>query len=58
MMTVYHANSQVSGMRLHQVKVNDGDWHHLQLELHNSKDDPDVQCLAVMTFDYGLHQVR
>ncbi|XP_053103347.1 cadherin EGF LAG seven-pass G-type receptor 2 isoform X2 [Hemicordylus capensis] len=57
LMTVHRANSQISALRVHQVKVNDGDWHHLQLELHNSRDNPEAQCLAIMTFDYGLHQV-
>ncbi|KAL8168510.1 UNVERIFIED_CONTAM: Cadherin EGF LAG seven-pass G-type receptor 2 [Gekko kuhli] len=57
LMTVYRANSQVSALRLHQVKVNDGDWHHLQLELHNSRDSPEAQCIAIMAFDYGIHQV-
>ncbi|XP_077190373.1 cadherin EGF LAG seven-pass G-type receptor 2 isoform X2 [Paroedura picta] len=57
LMTVYRASSQVSALRLHQVKVNDGDWHHLQLELHNSRDSPEAKCLAMMAFDYGLHQV-
>ncbi|XP_062834481.1 cadherin EGF LAG seven-pass G-type receptor 2 isoform X1 [Anolis carolinensis] len=57
LMTVYRANSQVSALRLYQVKVNDGDWHHLKLELHSNKDYLDAQCLALMAFDYGLHQV-
>ncbi|KAF7254507.1 Cadherin EGF LAG seven-pass G-type receptor 2 [Varanus komodoensis] len=57
LMTVSRANSQVSSLRLHQVKVNDGDWHHLQLELRSSRDNPEAQCLAIMVFDYGLHQV-
>ncbi|XP_060087564.1 cadherin EGF LAG seven-pass G-type receptor 2 isoform X2 [Heteronotia binoei] len=57
LMTVYRASSQVSALRLHQVKVNDGDWHHLQLELHNSRDSPEAQCVAIMAFDYGMHQV-
>ncbi|KAM6454465.1 cadherin EGF LAG seven-pass G-type receptor 2 isoform 4-T4 [Liasis olivaceus] len=57
LMTVYRTNSQISALRLHQVKVNDGDWHHLQLELHSSWDNPEAQCLAIMAFDYGLHQV-
>lgn len=57
-MTVYRANIQISALRLHQVKVNDGDWHHLQLELHSSWDNPEAQWLAIMAFDYGLHQVQ
>ena len=57
LMTVYRANSRVSALRLHQVKVNDGDWHHMQLELRSSRDNPEAQCLATMAFDYGLHQV-
>ncbi|XP_060132979.1 cadherin EGF LAG seven-pass G-type receptor 2 isoform X2 [Zootoca vivipara] len=57
LMTVYRANSRVSALRLHQVKVNDGDWHHMQLELRSSRGSPEAQCLATMAFDYGLHQV-
>lgn len=57
-MTVYRANNLVSALRLHQVKVNDGDWHHLQLELRSNRNSPEAQYLAIMTFDYGLQQVQ
>uniref|UniRef100_A0A8C4W938 Cadherin EGF LAG seven-pass G-type receptor 2 n=1 Tax=Gopherus evgoodei TaxID=1825980 RepID=A0A8C4W938_9SAUR len=43
-------------LRLHQVKVNDGDWHHLQLELRRRRESTEVE--AVLALDYGLHQVR
>lgn len=58
LMSFHRASSRVSVLRLHQVKVNDGDWHHLQLELRSSKDSQESRCLAVMALDYGLHQVR
>ncbi|XP_019369272.1 PREDICTED: cadherin EGF LAG seven-pass G-type receptor 2, partial [Gavialis gangeticus] len=57
LMSFHRASSRVSMLRLHQVKVNDGDWHHLQLELRSSKDSQESRCLAVMALDYGLHQV-
>ncbi|KAG6928014.1 cadherin EGF LAG seven-pass G-type receptor 2, partial [Chelydra serpentina] len=44
-------------LRLHQVKVNDGDWHHLQLELRRGRESVEAEGLAVLALDYGLHQV-
>ncbi|XP_053882803.1 cadherin EGF LAG seven-pass G-type receptor 2 isoform X1 [Malaclemys terrapin pileata] len=44
-------------LRLHQVKVNDGDWHHLQLELRHGRESAEAGGLAVLALDYGLHQV-
>ncbi|XP_029430115.1 cadherin EGF LAG seven-pass G-type receptor 2 [Rhinatrema bivittatum] len=57
MATIHHAGSPVATLLLHQVKVNDGDWHHVQLELQSSREGQEEQGLAVMSFDYGLHQV-
>ncbi|XP_069489759.1 cadherin EGF LAG seven-pass G-type receptor 2 isoform X2 [Ambystoma mexicanum] len=58
MMTLHRASSRVSILKLDQVKVNDGDWHYLQLEMRSRKrQSPEPQALAIMTFDYGLHEV-
>lgn len=56
-MTLHRASSRVSTLKLDHVKVNDGDWHYLQLEMRSRKDSPEAHGVAVMTFDYGLHEV-
>ncbi|XP_078500339.1 cadherin EGF LAG seven-pass G-type receptor 2 isoform X1 [Lissotriton helveticus] len=56
-MTLHRTSSRVSMLKLDHVKVNDGDWHYLQLEMRSRKDSPEAHGVAVMTFDYGLHEV-
>eukprot|EP00062_Callorhinchus_milii_P009585 gi/632953584/ref/XP_007892498.1/ PREDICTED: cadherin EGF LAG seven-pass G-type receptor 2 [Callorhinchus milii] len=56
MLAVYRSSTQVTALTLEQVKVNDGDWHHLHLELRSSKDGQETKYIALMSIDYGLHQ--
>lgn len=43
--------------QVEEVTVNDGDWHHVQMEL---KDIPggEPRHKAVLSFDHGLYTVR
>ncbi|XP_072134760.1 cadherin EGF LAG seven-pass G-type receptor 2 isoform X3 [Mobula birostris] len=56
MLNVYRSSSQVTALTMEQLKVNDGDWHHLQLELRSSKNGKETKYTVLMSIDYGHHQ--
>nr|XP_014351913.1 PREDICTED: cadherin EGF LAG seven-pass G-type receptor 2 [Latimeria chalumnae] len=56
LLEVLPATGPISALKLDQVKVNDGDWHHLQVEMRSNKGSQQPRYLALMSFDYGLHQ--
>ncbi|XP_072233193.1 cadherin EGF LAG seven-pass G-type receptor 1 isoform X2 [Leuresthes tenuis] len=39
-----------------QVRVNDGEWHHLLVELKSIKDGKDIKYMAAVSLDYGMYQ--
>lgn len=41
-----------------QVRVNDGEWHHLLVELRSVKDNKDIKYIAAVSLDYGMYQVQ
>jgi len=41
-----------------QVRVNDGEWHHLLVELKSIKDGKDIKYMAAVSLDYGMYQVQ
>ncbi|XP_069485338.1 cadherin EGF LAG seven-pass G-type receptor 1 isoform X3 [Ambystoma mexicanum] len=53
---VYSGFSLVASLKVTQKRVNDGEWHHLLIELKSSKDGKDIKYLAVMSLDYGMYQ--
>lgn len=55
---VYSGLSQVASLKMSQLRVSDGEWHHLLIELKSAKDGKDIKYLAVMSLDYGMYQVR
>lgn len=55
---VYSGLSQVANLKMSQLRVSDGEWHHLLIELKSAKDGKDIKYLAVMSLDYGMYQVR
>lgn len=40
-----------------QVRVNDGEWHHVLVELKTIKDGKDIKYMALVSLDYGMFQV-
>ncbi|XP_072003202.1 cadherin EGF LAG seven-pass G-type receptor 1 isoform X3 [Engystomops pustulosus] len=53
---VYSGLTRVAGMKIQQMRVSDGEWHHLLIELKSSKDGKDIKYLAIMYLDYGVYQ--
>ncbi|XP_038612021.1 cadherin EGF LAG seven-pass G-type receptor 1 [Tachyglossus aculeatus] len=53
---VFQGLKLVATLQLTQARVNDGEWHHLLIELKSAKDGKDIKYLAVMSLDYGMHQ--
>lgn len=48
----------VGSLSFPQVRVNDGEWHHLLLELRSVKDGKAIKYMASVSLDYGMYQVR
>uniref|UniRef100_A0A8C5MSH5 Cadherin EGF LAG seven-pass G-type receptor 1 n=1 Tax=Leptobrachium leishanense TaxID=445787 RepID=A0A8C5MSH5_9ANUR len=53
---VYNGFSLIASMTIPQMRVSDGEWHHLLIELKSSKDGKDIKYLAIMYLDYGMFQ--
>lgn len=41
-----------------QVRVDDGEWHHVLVELKSGKDGKDIKYMAFVSLDYGTVQVQ
>lgn len=54
---VYDGVNQVANLKMTQSRMNDGEWHHLLIELKSTKDGKDIKYLAVVSLDYGMYQV-
>ncbi|CDQ89899.1 unnamed protein product [Oncorhynchus mykiss] len=39
-----------------QVRVNDGEWHHVLVELKSIKDGKDIKYMALVSLNYGMFQ--
>ncbi|XP_056107101.1 cadherin EGF LAG seven-pass G-type receptor 1 [Rhinichthys klamathensis goyatoka] len=39
-----------------QVCVDDGEWHHVLVELKSGKDGKDIKYMALVSLDYGMFQ--
>ncbi|XP_034019490.1 cadherin EGF LAG seven-pass G-type receptor 1 isoform X2 [Thalassophryne amazonica] len=46
----------VASLSFLQVRVNDGEWHHLLVELSSVKDNKDIRYMAAVSLDYGMYQ--
>uniref|UniRef100_A0A8C3VB33 Cadherin EGF LAG seven-pass G-type receptor 2 n=1 Tax=Catharus ustulatus TaxID=91951 RepID=A0A8C3VB33_CATUS len=53
----WQAGARLATLRLPQAKVNDGAWHHVELELRGSPGRNPSATLLLLTLDYGRHQV-
>ncbi|XP_074554309.1 cadherin EGF LAG seven-pass G-type receptor 1 isoform X2 [Halichoeres trimaculatus] len=46
----------VASLSFPQVRINDGEWHHLLVELRSVKDGKDIKYMATVSLDYGMYQ--
>ncbi|OWK50438.1 Cadherin EGF LAG seven-pass G-type receptor 2 [Lonchura striata] len=53
----WQEGSRLATLRLPQAKVNDGAWHHVELELRGGPGHSPSATLLLLTLDYGRHQV-
>ncbi|XP_038562420.1 cadherin EGF LAG seven-pass G-type receptor 1-like isoform X1 [Micropterus salmoides] len=53
---VFVGVKRVALLDFHQTRVDDGEWHHVLMELKSSKDGKDVEYMAEVSLDYGLFQ--
>jgi len=57
-MEVFRKQQLVASLGFPQVRVNDGEWHHLLVELRSAKDGKDIKYIAYVSLDYGMYQVQ
>uniref|UniRef100_A0A665WYD0 Cadherin EGF LAG seven-pass G-type receptor 1a n=1 Tax=Echeneis naucrates TaxID=173247 RepID=A0A665WYD0_ECHNA len=48
----------VASLSFPQVRVNDGEWHHLLVELKSIKDSKDIKYMATLSLDYSMYQQK
>ncbi|XP_063274459.1 cadherin EGF LAG seven-pass G-type receptor 2 isoform X7 [Prinia subflava] len=54
----WQGGARLATLRLPQAKVNDGAWHHVELELRGGSGlNPSATLLLLLNLDYGRHQV-
>uniref|UniRef100_A0A8C7MDH3 Cadherin EGF LAG seven-pass G-type receptor 1 n=1 Tax=Oncorhynchus kisutch TaxID=8019 RepID=A0A8C7MDH3_ONCKI len=53
---VFLGSERVALLRFPQVRVNDGEWHHVLVELQSVKDGKDIKYMALVSLDYGLYE--
>lgn len=41
-----------------QVRVNDGEWHHLLVEIRSIKEGKEIKYMAAVSLDYGMYKVK
>ncbi|XP_058711892.1 cadherin EGF LAG seven-pass G-type receptor 2 isoform X2 [Poecile atricapillus] len=52
----WQGETRLATLRLPQAKVNDGAWHHVELELRGGSGRSPPTTLLLLTLDYGRHQ--
>ncbi|KAL9824656.1 cadherin EGF LAG seven-pass G-type receptor 2-like [Geothlypis trichas] len=52
----WQGGARLATLRLPQTKVNDGAWHHVELELRGGPGHSPSATLLLLTLDYGRHQ--
>ncbi|CDQ84684.1 unnamed protein product [Oncorhynchus mykiss] len=53
---VFLGSERVALLGFPQVRVNDGEWHHVLVELQSVKDGKDIKYMALVSLDYGLYE--
>lgn len=48
----------VASLSFPQIRVNDGEWHHLLVELRSIKDGKDIKYTATVSLDYNMYKVQ
>lgn len=56
-MEVISRHQLVATLGFPQVRVNDGEWHHLLVELRSVKEGKDIKYMAAVSLDYDMYQV-
>ncbi|XP_057179691.1 cadherin EGF LAG seven-pass G-type receptor 1 isoform X2 [Triplophysa rosa] len=51
---VHLGEQQVAALGFPEVRVNDGEWHHILVELRSSKEGKDTKYLAQVFLDYDM----
>eukprot|EP00066_Takifugu_rubripes_P026394 XP_011615660.1 PREDICTED: cadherin EGF LAG seven-pass G-type receptor 1 [Takifugu rubripes] len=55
-MEVISRHHMVATLGFPQVRVNDGEWHHLLVELRSIKEGKDIKYMVSVSLDYGMYQ--
>ena len=55
---VFQDSVEVGMVEFPEVRVDDGAWHHLQVELRSVREGKETTFLAQVSLDYGMFQVR
>ncbi|XP_020781834.2 cadherin EGF LAG seven-pass G-type receptor 1 [Boleophthalmus pectinirostris] len=53
---VLHKQQLVASMSFSQIRVNDGEWHHIQMELSSVKDANAIKYTISGSLDYGMYK--
>uniref|UniRef100_W5KPZ0 Cadherin EGF LAG seven-pass G-type receptor 1 n=1 Tax=Astyanax mexicanus TaxID=7994 RepID=W5KPZ0_ASTMX len=53
---VFLGTRRMALLEFPQVRVNDGAWHHVLVELKSGKDGKDIKYMALVSLDYGMFQ--
>lgn len=53
---VLHKQQRVASLSFSQIRVNDGEWHHVQMELSSVKDGKAIKYMATVSLDYGMYK--
>lgn len=57
-MEVLLGKERVALLGFPEVRVNDGEWHHLLVEITSSKEGKDTKYMAQVSLDYDMFKVR
>ncbi|XP_019732668.1 cadherin EGF LAG seven-pass G-type receptor 1-like isoform X3 [Hippocampus comes] len=57
-MEVLQTEQMVASLSFPQVRVNDGEWHHLLVELRSVKDGKALRYVAAVSLDHGMYKQK
>uniref|UniRef100_A0A8C2GF97 Cadherin EGF LAG seven-pass G-type receptor 1b n=1 Tax=Cyprinus carpio TaxID=7962 RepID=A0A8C2GF97_CYPCA len=58
LVSVFLGVRRVALLDFPQVCVDNGEWHHVLVELKSGKDGKDIKYMALVSLDYGMFQVN